>query len=192
MRGNPPARDLQFPVPGSIPACAGEPDQPCLRTGELGVYPRVCGGTPSTKATADTRFGLSPRVRGNLYQTYIPYADGGSIPACAGEPHSEHGTFDRTKVYPRVCGGTGQGGSFGYTLTGLSPRVRGNLRVARNRRLQQGSIPACAGEPCFRLPPIPDEGVYPRVCGGTDLATPYAPVKEGLSPRVRGNPARTV
>ena len=49
------------------------------------------------------------------------------------------------------------------------------------------SIPACAGEPR----PLPAEGiplrVYPRVCGGTALATCHTPAWLGLSPRVRGN-----
>ena len=34
-----------------------------------------------------------------------------------------------------------------------------------------------------------DAPVYPRVCGGTSPALPYASVIVGLSPRVRGNPA---
>ena len=50
---------------GSIPACAGEPDTMRSRSSELGVYPRVCGGT-TWAGTADGRSdGLSPRVRGN-------------------------------------------------------------------------------------------------------------------------------
>ena len=33
-----------FP-PGSIPACAGEPQQEAAAPDQMGVYPRVCGGT---------------------------------------------------------------------------------------------------------------------------------------------------
>ena len=33
-------------------------------------------------------------------------------------------------------------------------------------------------------------GVYPRVCGGTQLAVFMATLDQGLSPRVRGNPMR--
>ena len=70
---------------------------------------------------------------------------------------------------------------------GLSPRVRGNPLLPGNIVLRSGSIPACAGEPsacCFngRSP-----RVYPRVCGGTDLAGLYVHLGVGLSPRVRGN-----
>ena len=35
-------------------------------------------------------------------------------------------------------------------------------------------------------------GVYPRVCGGTTPRLPINQPTNGLSPRVRGNPNRTV
>ena len=48
------------------------------------------------------------------------------------------------------------------------------------------SIPACAGETgTWRPDPISD-AVYPRVCGGNSVPPSLSPVKEGLSPRVRG------
>ena len=59
-------------------------------------------------------------------------------------------------VYPRVCGGTRCYPVISCYGRGLSPRVRGN----RNN----GSIPACAGEPVEHHPSL-----------------------LGLSPRVRGN-----
>ena len=50
-----------------------------------------------------------------------------------------------------------------------------------------GSIPACAGEPlsvhCWSWP----IRVYPRVCGGTSTYTLAVTTENGLSPRVRGN-----
>ena len=49
----------------SIPACAGEPSETRERMSWLGVYPRVCGGTPPTGLTYGPIIGLSPRVRGN-------------------------------------------------------------------------------------------------------------------------------
>ena len=52
------------------------------------------------------------------------------------------------------------------------------------------SIPACAGEPCA-YPDHPNSSrVYPRVCGGTRRAISASMSRRGLSPRVRGNPAR--
>ena len=53
---------------------------------------------------------------------------------------------------------------------------------------QLRSIPACAGEPQYAVTDSAMRQVYPRVCGGTALASPKSLKKGGLSPRVRGNP----
>ena len=91
----------------------------------------------------------------------------GSIPACAGEPWFPSLNIAAMKVYPRVCGGTDLKEGMRLLAPGLSPRVRGNRGVARMCHANEGSIPACAGEPVAQaiadsLPPV-----YPRVCGGT-------------------------
>ena len=52
-------------------------------------------------------------------------------------------------------------------ISGLSPRVRGNLREFQVQEIAKGSIPACAGEPRSPEPDIYRVWVYPRVCGGT-------------------------
>ena len=95
----------------SIPACAGEPGQapPGLRV--RGVYPRVCGGTVAALYRRPGVQGLSPRVRGNRGKQKIAQYLCGSIPACAGEPPLWRLRHWRTKVYPRVCGGTPPSGS---------------------------------------------------------------------------------
>ena len=74
-------------------------------------------------------------------------------------------------------------------IRGLSPRVRGNLPAAWNPHPAAGSIPACAGEPGRTLTLSAMSGVYPRVCGGTHCSNPRFGITQGLSPRVRGNPA---
>ena len=100
----------------------------------------------------------------------------------------------------------------GADIAGLSPRVRGNPAREVRGQVNAGSIPACAGEPCWVCPahsamPVypacagepararPGLGtarVYPRVCGGTTVAHPRVVVDAGLSPRVRGNPVVVV
>ena len=72
-------------------------------------------------------------------------------------------------------------------MTGLSPRVRGNLGEDGAGRGLLGSIPACAGEPPALGKVQLRRGVYPRVCGGTSRSTAAAQLNLGLSPRVRGN-----
>ena len=72
---------------------------------------------------------------------------------------------------------------------GLSPRVRGNRRSACSHSHQDGSIPACAGNPARPDAQHVLYRVYPRVCGGTQRVVLPARPLSGLSPRVRGNHA---
>ena len=87
-----------------------------------------------------------------------------------------------------MCGGTGRGIELRTASRGLSPRVRGNLRVVLTHPPQIGSIPACAGEPALGTAFNGVAGVYPRVCGGTVAGRGLRAPGWGLSPRVRGNP----
>ena len=151
------------------------------------VYPRVCGGTTRIRKQITHHRGLSPRVRGNHTPVRGFSRPHRSIPACAGEPCRESPPPPYGRVYPRVCGGTRRPGIDGAGLGGLSPRVRGNLNQSSVRRIIQGSIPACAGEPSVPLSPTHPPLVYPRVCGGTAGAVYAEHNGQGLSPRVRGN-----
>ena len=92
----------------------------------LTVYPRVCGGTRRPRASSLPRAGLSPRVRGNRPPVHDGHFDERSIPACAGEPRRAARGERRTRVYPRVCGGTEEFARLVKKTPGLSPRVRGN------------------------------------------------------------------
>ena len=192
VRGNPPGRNSALAPAGSIPACAGEPDGHPHAADAGRVYPRVCGGTAQQPALRRGREGLSPRVRGNQPGAHPLRPFPGSIPACAGEPIVPAGEKPRIAVYPRVCGGTLRWCAAGDADKGLSPRVRGNRGCCPCLLCPRGSIPACAGEPHLLISPVKHFGVYPRVCGGTSFSRVSVPSSEGLSPRVRGNPARAV
>ena len=91
---------------GSIPARAGEPDPKWKMFCRKRVYPRACGGTPSTAGADGPHFGLSPRVRGNQSSPYARPSYIGSIPARAGEPCGTGHECGDSTVYPRACGGT--------------------------------------------------------------------------------------
>ena len=96
----------------------------------------------------------------------------------------------RSRVYPRVYGGTARRAGIRRGVRGLSPRVRGNhLRMLCIRRLLW-SIPACTGEPRTGSPCWGQTVVYPRVYGGTVRRIEPGREGTGLSPRVRGNPGR--
>ena len=155
VRGNPEPR-LPRPLRRrSIPACAGEPTAPAGRRSAGRVYPRVCGGTVATSHHIHAQGGLSPRVRGNPASPAATTPAPRSIPACAGEPLAHAGPRRRRQVYPRVCGGTGSGGSVAHAGRGLSPRVRGNQNGGGGVGQLAGSIPACAGEPQLAVPAVP-------------------------------------
>ena len=147
VRGNPLRSALWRGQRRSIPACAGEPRLRAATSTARWVYPRVCGGTPSTRIRPARSAGLSPRVRGNLFLREVQRRFQRSIPACAGEPSKARWAFRRAAVYPRVCGGTFPPVGQPMGAAGLSPRVRGNLGTGRPIDTGKRSIPACAGEP---------------------------------------------
>ena len=93
-------------------------------------------------------------------------------------------------VYPRACGGTNAHAAAASTVTGLSPRLRGNRTRTRTGYGGRRSIPAPAGEPPGWLSPSFCWPVYPRACGGTVHLPETGLVLVGLSPRLRGNPRR--
>ena len=86
LRGNPTACPRGSLTARSIPAPAGEPQQPPAPPGIPSVYPRACGGTRK-EAMIMTRYtGLSPRLRGNPPPRGERQHLNRSIPAPAGEP----------------------------------------------------------------------------------------------------------
>ena len=95
-----------------------------------------------------------------------------------------------TWVYPRVCGGTVCTSGRVVGTWGLSPRVRGDLRIVPENREGSGSIPACAGEPSSPSPTVRIRRVYPRVCGGTisRLACQVVALNRGSIPACAGEP----
>ena len=147
LRGNPGKRpDLRHPA-RSIPAPAGKPQPFTVMEDNYGVYPRACGETDALVNPAPVPSGLSPRLRGNRDHEQRRLRAGGSIPAPAGKPPSKRAGPRQRTVYPRACGETARSGPKARFTAGLSPRLRGNLRVDGRPRLPRGSIPAPAGKP---------------------------------------------
>ena len=134
----------------------------------IGVYPRGGGGTSPSSNRDQRRKGLSPRGRGN--RNGVP--DAGEY---------------RKQVYPRGGGGTRDSATTRRSGRGLSPRGRGNHRHAVDVRVSSRSIPAGAGEPTSGPWWARARRVYPRGGGGTGRNSELMRVKEGLSPRGRGN-----
>ena len=126
-------------------------------------------------------------MRGNPVAGQPPVPLLGSIPARAGEPPSHRPAPSAISVYPRACGGTIVHSTPDTSATGLSPRVRGNLKRNRITCVECRSIPARAGEPVGPPRPVFQRWVYPRACGGTSCHHAAVFCTMGLSPRVLGN-----
>ena len=146
-RGNPRAAHSGEADRGSIPACTGEPSGSLPARSWRPVYPRVHGGTRTTTHEPDTYDGLSPRARGNQVSVVRRGRGQRSIPACTGEPARRPSRRSRSRVYPRVHGGTFRPSALPFFRDGLSPRARGNHRGHHPPPPRRGSIPACTGEP---------------------------------------------
>ena len=187
MRGNLLLTLAKNPKHRSIPACTGEPHSRIHAETVPWVYPRVYGGTGPWIWAVTTRSGLSPRVRGNPLCTGWIQNPSRSIPACTGEPPFSSSRARRERVYPRVYGGTFRLPTGPARCQGLSPRVRGNRWSLAGALLDEGSIPACTGEPSLLSTINGLLPVYPRVYGGTGRMSLRLSNASGLSPRVRGN-----
>ena len=86
-----------------------------------------------------------------------------------------------------MCGATRWRNLRQRVVSGLSPRVRGNLLKFGFVSGRHRSIPACAGQPKTLKGWRYQLAVYPRVCGATLITEFQEAWMRGLSPRVRGN-----
>ena len=172
---------------GPIPAQAGEPTTSGVGDRAIRAYPRAGGGTVMALRVMRSRWGLSPRRRGNLPIRMADLEVVGPIPAQAGEPSGSGSGRSSTRAYPRAGGGTAVfiPGDFGHP--GLSPRRRGNRGQGGCREINLGPIPAQAGEPARAPRPGWTSRAYPRAGGGTARRVAMYPLYLGLSPRRRGN-----
>ena len=150
---------------GSIPTCAGQPQQPESMLSAQRVYPHVCGAAWRVVALQIFQSGLSPRVRGSRDCTDAVRRAVGSIPTCAGQPSRQRGDDRVMEVYPHVCGAAITYAIRSNATTGLSPRVRGSPIGDGGHPIPSGSIPTCAGQPDLGPAAQLCPEVYPHVCG---------------------------
>ena len=190
VRGNRFRRGAGAPRRGCIPARAGEPGSPRVRSASRRVHPRACGGTWFRVTVACGLRGASPRVRGNRLAGVAVGPPDGCIPARAGEPPQLGHQHLVPRVHPRACGGTTSWRVSVCGTLGASPRVRGNPGRPVGRGRAGGCIPARAGEPTAASDQDALNQVHPRACGGTTSIKTFNATRTGASPRVRGNRLR--
>ena len=188
VRGTPRQRPVPPMLPGSIPACAGNPSARSCSCTPTRVHPRVCGEPSVQGGEPPGRAGPSPRVRGTLRHAARARDRRRSIPACAGNPPTAARRPKRAQVHPRVCGEPLHSHARDHAVTGPSPRVRGTRRPAGVGAGRGGSIPACAGNPTCTRAARGSSRVHPRVCGEPRGRRAAEWIRRGPSPRVRGTP----
>ena len=186
--------------------CGGARAMSLPRSCWTGLSPRVRGSPVSGREHAGRR-GSIPACAGEpRHLVEATASTSRSIPACAGEPSQRECASGG--VYPRVCGGAGaiRSGGKGLSprvrgspvelhgasqpLAGLSPRVRGSLRHQCRARGREGSIPACAGEPCKIGDQAPNSTGSIPACAGEPSGTPpeRRPRIGGSIPACAGEP----
>ncbi len=110
--------------------------------------------------------GSSPRVRGTVRRPSVASVHARLIPACAGNGTDGAPPRRNRPAHPRVCGERWTDGLQPIMRIGSSPRVRGTVCEAGQRRRSHRLIPACAGNgwDVLETQKIPD-GSSPRVRG---------------------------
>ena len=172
---------------GPIPARAGQPRRLRAYPGHAGAYPRSRGATSLASPLPGCRWGLSPLARGNPHGLANHALCLGPIPARAGQPGAATGLAHICWAYPRSRGATVGDALFRQGKKGLSPLARGNRWCGRLQCVQQGPIPARAGQPDHWNGARRRERAYPRSRGATGSARDQIALFDGLSPLARGN-----
>ena len=150
-----------------IPARAG---QPCgvwsvIRAGR--AYPRSRGATWRERREAVSWLGLSPLARGNRRQRGRRRRRQRPIPARAGQPRGRGRGRAPWGAYPRSRGATLHGIGHDDPFRGLSPLARGNRVEPGDGAVDDGPIPARAGQPRWVGFARCGAGAYPRSRGAT-------------------------
>ncbi len=190
LRGNRRGSRVRSYLLRSIPALTGKPEPLVTTRRPRRVYPRAYGETPLASASTLVLSGRSPRLRGNLAEWVVNAFGTRSIPALTGKPSAASASSRSVTVYPRAYGETQEPGPNQLRMTGLSPRLRGNRRARSPGSPERGSIPALTGKPGDRSRQRDRPRVYPRAYGETLVRYLLPRGYRGLSPRLRGNPAR--
>ena len=146
----------------------------------------MCGEHPYCGMNFCLTEGSSPRVRGTLGDVGHFVLGQGIIPACAGNTCRPAGRMPCSWDHPRVCGEHLAASAKPQPWSGSSPRVRGTRAVVVGRVVENGIIPACAGNTAASSATEAKGSDHPRVCGEHFVAEVVGECFQGSSPRVRG------
>ena len=165
MRGTHVSPFREFAFRGIIPAYAGNTPVPCFVDLRFRDHPRVCGEHAVHVPKTVFRLGSSPRMRGTLNMLCELWRDGGIIPAYAGNTPWKRPPHRFERDHPRVCGEHSFLTKSDLVPSGSSPRMRGTLLAVVENRIEDGIIPAYAGNTTALEVLTTSCGDHPRVCG---------------------------
>ena len=190
-RGKPVPPWSSVALRGPIPAGAGETLRTAASSWRGRAYPRWRGGNAHAVCRDWPWSGLSPLARGKRELARIDDANGGPIPAGAGETNHATPPTPAPRAYPRWRGGNYPAAGRWSRGAGLSPLARGKLLLAGRSPAFPGPIPAGAGETLAAFFSSSARRAYPRWRGGNGGRSGQACVASGLSPLARGKPTET-
>ncbi len=164
-------------------------------TGLLPHFPSLAGTTASALRLALGRLSVSRAlIVIESHEAWLTSSQNRatfSMASCKSSARrtSENYANARNRDYPRARGETRRFTNRAGSVTGLSPRSRGNHAGPERMGRIPGTIPALAGKPSPPSLPSSPSWDYPRARGETTFRTRRATMLRGLSPRSRGNRA---
>ena len=134
--------------------------------------------------------GSSPRLRGTHRGLFQQAQERGIIPALAGNTRWGASTRGASRDHPRACEEHASMTLDVYADLGSSPRLRGTRFEAVPQPVDDGIIPALAGNTPRSVSSPGRAGDHPRACGEHHAGLRQGPHLGGSSPRLRGTPDR--
>ena len=169
-----------------IPARAGQTSDYTEKSRETPAHPRACGANDPGRVDKVLACGSSPRVRGKPGGAEQAGDAVRLIPARAGPTMLMLVLIAEPPAHPRACGANRRSTNYSQTVSGSSPRVRGQLHAASPTPRRCRLIPARAGPTVGSLTIILPRAAHPRACGANAFDLRFHRDVSGSSPRVRG------
>ena len=171
---------------GIIPAGAGKRVEPAVKGNSSWDHPRRRGEEDPMERRHADRPGSSPQARGRGVDALGVGAGLRIIPAGAGKSRRAKWLQVRRWDHPRRRGEESTTTNRRSSITGSSPRVRGEAYKPFPVAPFAGIIPAGAGRRRWRQPRRWPPRDHPRGCGEKFASSSPTRRRRGSSPRVRG------
>ena len=189
MRGKRNPDNPNDPNTRIIPAHAGQTGIHASLRHQRPDHPRACGANSAIQGAVLPVSGSSPRMRGKHLAAVGDAVAVRIIPAHAGQTAYRSQGPSRPSDHPRACGANEARLASESHAFGSSPRMRGKLGPAADRRRRLRIIPAHAGQTSRAFSSGDASPDHPRACGANKRSSTRGLEPAGSSPRMRGKRA---